>query len=70
MSQAVTVAELVLHHSRPIAPTRRLAITECLLSFDPPPGPGGVLLAGVAARYGDAVPGDAREDLGQVVART
>lgn len=45
------LAELVVHHSRPIAPTRRVALGDSRLPVDPAPGYGGVLLGGVAARF-------------------
>ena len=43
------LAELEIWHSRPIAPTRRVAIGEHELPCDPPPGYGGILLAGIVA---------------------
>ncbi|MGI9623301.1 MAG: hypothetical protein ACR2PK_10730 [Acidimicrobiales bacterium] len=45
------LAELEIYHSRPIAPTRRVAIGHRLLPIEPAPGPGGVLLAGIVARF-------------------
>jgi len=45
------VAELEVYHSRPIAPTRRVALGSCRLPADPAPGFGGVLLGGVVARF-------------------
>jgi len=51
------VAELELFHSRPIAPTRRVALGHLDLPVDPAPGFGGLLLGGVvAARMGDLDP--------------
>ena len=48
------LAELELWHSRPIAPTRRVALGRRLLPLDPAPGFGGLLLGGVvAANVGD-----------------
>jgi hypothetical protein len=44
------VAELEVYHSRPVAPTRRVALGRMTLPVDPPPGFGGVLLGGVVAR--------------------
>ncbi len=43
------LAELEIWHSRPIAPTRRVALGERLLPTDPPPGFGGLLLGGIVA---------------------
>ncbi len=57
------VAELEIHHSRPIAPTRRIALGISHLPVDPAPGAGGLLLAGIVARHARNVEGDLREDL-------
>jgi hypothetical protein len=43
------VAELEVRHSRPYAPTRRIALGKLWLPTDPSPGFGGVLLAGIVA---------------------
>ena len=40
-----------MYHSRPIAPTRRVALGEHDLPVDPPPGFGGILLAGIVATF-------------------
>ena len=45
------LAELEIYHSRPIAPTRRVALGRRHLPIDPTPGPGGLLLAGIVARF-------------------
>lgn len=45
------LAEIEIYHSRPIAPTRRVAVGRTNLPIDPSPGPGGVLLAGIVARF-------------------
>jgi hypothetical protein len=47
----VLLAELEIHHSRPIAPTRRVALGRRDLPFDPAPGYGSVLLGGIVARF-------------------
>jgi hypothetical protein len=53
----VILAELELFHSRPIAPTRRVALGPRLLPVDPPPGLGGILLGGImASSIGDIDP--------------
>jgi hypothetical protein len=44
------LAELEVYHSRPVAPTRRVALGRFTLPVDPPPGFGGILLGGVVAR--------------------
>lgn len=43
------LAELEIRHSRPIAPTRRVALGELYLPTEPTPGDGGVLLAAILA---------------------
>lgn len=45
------LAELAIYHSRPFAPTRRLALAPSHLPVDPAPGPGGVLLGGIVAHH-------------------
>ena len=56
------LAELELFHSRPIAPTRRLALGRRDLPTEPSPGPGSILLGGIAARYGPVLDGDVEDD--------
>lgn len=56
------LAELEVFHSRPITPTRRVAVGQCHLPIEPPPGPGGVLLAGVVARFLPDVDRDFHDD--------
>jgi hypothetical protein len=43
------LAEVEIRHSRPVAPTRRVALGLCVLPADPAPGWGGVLLGGIVA---------------------
>jgi hypothetical protein len=57
------VAELEICHSRPIAPTRRVALGRRDLPVDPAPGAGGVLLAGIVAHTAPMVEPELREDL-------
>ncbi len=45
------LAELEIWHSRPIAPTRRVALGVRVLPTDPPPGFGGLLLGGIVAAH-------------------
>lgn len=52
------LAELEIRHSRPYAPTRRVALGSLWLPTDPPPGFGGILLAGVVAAGVSALEGD------------
>ncbi len=47
----MVLAELEVHLSRPIAPTRRVALGERKLPTDPAPGHGGVLLGGIVAHF-------------------
>lgn len=62
------LAELEIWHSRPIAPTRRVALGRSTLPTDPPPGFGGLLLGGiVAAHVGDLDP-DLLPELGRLIA--
>ncbi len=47
------LAELEIRHSRPIAPTRRVALGEdVFLPTEPAPGFGGILLACIVATFG------------------
>lgn len=56
------LAELEVCHSRPIAPTRRVALGRTFLPCDPEPGFGGLLLGGVVARFAqDMDPDDISE---------
>lgn len=57
------IAELEIRHSRPIAPTRRVALGKIFLPTDPAPGPGGLLLAAVAATYAHRLDDELRDDL-------
>lgn len=57
------LAELELFHSRPIAPTRRIALGACVLPCDPAPGCAGVLLGAVAARFAPEMDTDLLADV-------
>ncbi len=57
------LAELEIYHSRPIAPTRRIALGSCNLPCDDPPGVGGLLLGSVAARFSDGADEELHADL-------
>jgi hypothetical protein len=59
----VLLAELEVFHSRPIAPTRRVALGRSLLPVDPAPGFGGILLAGVVAAHIPDLDPDLFDDL-------
>ncbi len=60
------LAELEVFNSRPIAPTRRVALGATLLPASPSPGFGGLLLGGVVARFVVDVDPDLVEDLFQL----
>jgi hypothetical protein len=47
----VILAELEVFHSRPIAPTRRVALGRSQLPVSPAPGFGGILLGGIVAGH-------------------
>lgn len=59
------LAELEVCHSRPIAPTRRVALGGTFLPCDPAPGFGGLLLGGVVARFAQDMDPD---DIGELLA--
>jgi hypothetical protein len=61
------LAELEAFYSRPIAPTRRLALGSCVLPVTPPPGFGGVLLGGIVARFAPLLDEDVGPDLEHLV---
>jgi len=61
------LAELEVWHSRPVTPTRRVALGHLVLPTDPAPGFGGLLLgAVVAAHLGDIDP-DLLPDLHRLI---
>src|ERR671912_41559 len=57
------LAELEVFHSRPIAPTRRVALGDSDLPVSPAPGFGGILLGGVVAAFMPALDPDLFDDL-------
>lgn len=57
------LAELEVFHSRPIAPTRRVALGRLNLPVTPAPGFGGLLLGGVVAGHMDELDPDLFDDL-------
>lgn len=63
----VLLAELEIFHSRPIAPTRRVALGLQLLPVDPAPGFGGLLLAGIVAAHIDSLDPDLHGELGRLL---
>ena len=61
------LAELEIWHTRPITPTRRVALGHLVLPTDPAPGLGGVLLAAVIAAYVPDVDDELVPDLGRLI---
>ena len=61
------LAELEIWHTRPVTPTRRVALGHLVLPTDPAPGLGGVLLAAVVAAYLPDVDDELVTDLGRLI---
>lgn len=61
------LAELQIWHTRPVTPTRRVALGHLVLPTDPAPGLGGVLLAAVVAAYLPSVDEELHPDLGRLI---
>lgn len=61
------LAELEVFHTKPIQPTRRLALGNLALPVEPAPGFGGVLLGGVVAAHIERVDPDLLGDLHRLV---
>jgi hypothetical protein len=59
----VILAELEVFHSRPIAPTRRVALGHADLPVSPAPGFGGILLAGIVSHHMDELDPELFDDL-------
>ncbi len=57
------LAELEVFHSRPIAPTRRVALGRSNLPVTPAPGFGGLLLGGIVAGHMEELDPDLFDDL-------
>jgi hypothetical protein len=62
------LAELEIWHSRPIAPTRRVALGRQLLPLDPAPGFGGHLLGAIVAEHIGELEEDLFEELHRLLA--
>lgn len=65
--EPVILAELELYHSRPIAPTRRVALGGKILPVDPPPGLGGILLGGIMASSVSQIDPDLLPDVNKLI---
>ena len=61
------LAELQIWHSRPIAPTRRVALGKRVLPVEPAPGFGGLLLGGIVAAHIDALDEDLGDELDRLL---
>jgi hypothetical protein len=59
----VLLAELEIRHSRAVAPTRRVALGDLWLPTEPPPGFGGILVAGIVAAGASCLEDDLRDEL-------
>jgi hypothetical protein len=63
----VLLAEIEVRHSRPIAPTRRVALGAIYLPCEPPPGPGGLLLAGLVGAFAGELRDELRDRIDQLL---
>lgn len=61
------LAELEVWHTRPLAPTRRVALGNLVLPVDPAPGFGGLLLGAVVAGHFGDVPEELVPDVHRLV---
>jgi len=61
------LAELEVWHTRPRAPTRRLALGNLVLPVDPAPGFGGLLLGAVVAQHVSEVDDDLVPDVHRLI---
>jgi hypothetical protein len=61
------LAELEVWHTRPVTPTRRVALGHLILPADPPPGFGGLLLGAVVAGHLSQVDDDVLPDIHRLI---
>ncbi|MGB3412623.1 MAG: J domain-containing protein [Microthrixaceae bacterium] len=61
------LAEIQAYLSRPIAPTRRIAMGSMNLPCDPAPGFGGVLIGAIGATFAPMIDDEMREDLNHLL---
>jgi hypothetical protein len=65
----VLLAELQVWHTRPLAPTRRVALGHLVLPVDPAPGFGGLLLGAVIAQHLREVNDDLLPDIHRLLSQ-
>jgi hypothetical protein len=63
----VILAELEVRHSRPIAPTRRVALGDMYLPTEPAPGFGGLLLAGIVGAFAPQLDDEERDGVDRLM---
>ena len=63
------LAELEVWHTRPLAPTRRVALGNLVLPVDPAPGFGGLLLGAVVAGHVGGVDDDLVPDVHRLISQ-
>ena len=61
------LAELEIYHSRPVQPTRRVALGHMVLPVDPAPGFGGLLLGSVVAAHLGGIDDDLIPDVHSLI---
>ena len=61
------LAELVIWHTRPAVPTRRVALGHLVLPVDPPPGFGGLLLGAVVAAHVKGIEDELLPDVNRLI---
>src|SRR5262245_15080266 len=61
------LAELVVWHTRPAVPTRRIALGHLVLPVDPPPGFGGLLLGAVVAAHVKGIDDELLADVNRLI---
>lgn len=61
------LAQLEIFHSRPVQPTRRIALGHMVLPVDPAPGFGGLLLGAIVAQHLDGVDDDYVADIHRLI---
>ena len=63
------LAEFDVWHTRPVAPTRRVALGDDHLKLDPAPGFGGILLGAIVAVHAELLDDDLHDGLGDLMGR-